>query len=154
MCRNWSDARDSTTLLRLVIYLQKYDRLLTEQGKIQNMAKSELSTQIQILQSQLKQAQLTHEAEKKALESEKERELSRVYNKYVRINIHRQHLSVSVGCVKSGGCAWPRKIAIVRSIECVRVRDAPGYSRAKAFCLYFLVRFVAGWKNYLWRRMI
>ena len=60
---------------------QKYDRLLTEQGKIQNMAECELSTQIQILQSQLKQAQLTYEAEKKSLESEKERELSRVYNK-------------------------------------------------------------------------
>lgn len=60
---------------------QKFDRLVQEQGEIQNMAKSELSTKNHILQSELNQAQLTYESQIKLQQSEHERELSHMYNK-------------------------------------------------------------------------
>lgn len=54
---------------------------MAEQGEMQNMAKSELSTRIHILQSELNQAQLTYESQIKLLKSENERELLAVYNR-------------------------------------------------------------------------
>lgn len=60
---------------------QKYDRLLMEQGEIQNIAKSELTTKMHILQSELNQAHLTHESQIKLLKSENERDLSKMYNR-------------------------------------------------------------------------
>lgn len=66
---------------RVHLHLQKYDRLLIEQGEMQNMAKSELATRIHILQSELNQAHLTYESQIKSLKSENERELSQVYSR-------------------------------------------------------------------------
>lgn len=66
----------------LCIHLfQKFDRLVQEQGEIQNIAKSELSTKNHILQSELNQAQLTYESQIKLQQNEHERELSQMYNK-------------------------------------------------------------------------
>ncbi|XP_065223192.1 centrosomal protein of 131 kDa-like [Planococcus citri] len=64
-----------------LILKEKYDRLLAEQGEMQTAAKSELTTRLHILQSELSQAQLTYESQIKMLKSENERELSQMYNK-------------------------------------------------------------------------
>ncbi|XP_065213079.1 centrosomal protein of 131 kDa-like [Planococcus citri] len=64
-----------------VFLKEKYDRLLAEQGEMQTAAKSELTTRLHILQSELSQAQLTYESQIKMLKSENERELSQMYNK-------------------------------------------------------------------------
>lgn len=54
---------------------------MTEHNEMQNMARSEMSTKIHILQSELNQAQMTYESQIKSLKSENERELSQMYNR-------------------------------------------------------------------------
>ncbi|XKL59306.1 hypothetical protein PGB90_000322 [Kerria lacca] len=78
---NENTERERTAEQKLRNTKRKNDRLMAEQGEMQNMAKSELSTRIHILQSELNQAQLTYESQIKLLKSENERELLAVYNR-------------------------------------------------------------------------